>query len=263
MTKRIAGCALSVLLIFSATAFAQSDPKQPKQKDKTRWGVSVGFGPNWVVDERDKLGNLFFDPTGGDDNLPSGEGSQVNITGHEFRVGVARGRELGGDWEVSFLHRKIDDGSTVGKLETNCGTYQTGPNTSTNICTLQGTRNVYRGAAMMGLEVNKFFALATIKKRVQLGLNLGIGIAKFTGQADRTVDQGVVFQNFKPVIAPPVMSVVNASDLFNMSKVATGKFQFSVAGILPGSIKVRADIGYAFPGIIMFGITGNYLFGHR
>jgi len=263
MVKKIVGCFLGVSLICSATAFAQSDSKA-KVKDKTRWGVSVGFGPNWVVDDRDKLGNLFFDPTGGNDDLPEGgDAGKVNITGHEFRVGVARGRELGSEWAVSFLYRKIDDGSTVGTLETNCNTYPTGPNTTTNICALEGTKSVYRGAGMMGLEVNKFFALATIKKHVQLGLNLGIGIAKFTGQADQTSYQGVVFQNNKPVVAPPVTSVVDAADLFAMSKVVTGKFAFAVAGILPGSIKVRADIGYAFPGIIMFGITGTYLFGHR
>jgi hypothetical protein len=262
MVKRVVCCVFSASLLFTATAFAQSTPKE---KDKTRWGVSVGFGPNWVVDDRDKLGQLFFDPTGGDDNLPEGgDAGKVNITGHEFRVGVARGRELGGDWAVSFLYRKIDDGSTVGTFETQCNDFPTGPNTPpTHICALQGTKNVYRGAAMMGLEVNKFIAFATIKKRVQIGLNLGIGIAKFTGEADRTVREGGVVQNNKPVIAAPVTSVVNAADIFAMSKVATGKFQFSVAGILPGSIKVRADIGYAFPGIIMFGITGNYLFGHR
>jgi opacity protein-like surface antigen len=214
MVKRIICCAFSASLLFTATAFAQSTPKE---KDKTRWGVSVGFGPNWTVDERDKLGTLFFDDGGDSDS------AHVNITGYEFRVGVARGRELGGDWEVSFVRRKIDDGSTVGEFVTECNDYFSPPNKTTHLCAATGTKNVYRGASLMGIEVNKFFAFVTIKKRVQVGLNLGIGVAQFHGVADRT-ERGVIYDGTKPpVVATPVTSVVDAKDLFVMKNVATGK----------------------------------------
>src|SRR5262245_34537088 len=112
MMKRVAGLALTLVLVFAATAFAQNE----KKKDKTRWGVTAGFSPDWVVDKRDALGSIFFQ-AGGD-----GDSGKVSITGSEFRVGVARGRELGSDWAVTFVRRGIDDGSTVGELEQNCNT---------------------------------------------------------------------------------------------------------------------------------------------
>ena len=221
--------------------------------------MSVGFSPDWVADDRDKVGQLFFDS--------GGESSKVNITGYEFRVGVVRGRELGGDWAVSFFRRKVDDGSTLGEVQTTCQTFTFVTPAKTRR-SLEGTKNVYRGASLMGLEVNKFIAFATIHKRVQIGLNLGIGIGQWHGVADRSEYNAFFFPPFPPggvILDPnsPVHSVVDAKDLYSMKNVATGKIQFSVAVILPKSFKIRMDTGYTIPGLMLFSITGNYLFGHR
>lgn len=259
MMKRVAGLALTLSFVFAATAFAQA--KEPK--DKTRWGFTVGWSPNWKVDEGDKLGSMFFQPGVDED------GGNVNITGYEFRVGVARGRELGGDWAVTFVRRKIDDGSTVGKAEQNCQTFTVPPfppGNSKTLCALEGARSTYHGASLMGLEVNKFFAFATIKKRVQIGMNLAIGVAQMHGQAQEAVYNAFQFlPNGNVIVDPnsPVIATIDAKDTLAMHNQAIGKVMFSVAGLLGHGIKVRMDTGYAFPGIMTLGLTGVYLFGHR
>jgi hypothetical protein len=263
MTKRIVGCFLGASLIFSATAFGQSDPNA-KVKDKTRWGVTSGFSPDWKVDEGDKLGSLFFKPGADSDS------GNVNITGYEFRIGMARGRELGGDWAVTFVRRRIDDGSTVGKVEQTCQEFTVPPfppGTKKTLCGVEGTKGTYHDASMMGIEVNKFFAFATIKKRVQIGMNLGIGVTMLHGTADVVEYTPFIFQPNGNVIVNPnppgAPSTIPAADTFSMKNAAIGKVQFSVAGILPGSIKIRLDTGYAFPGMMLFSLTGTYFFGHR
>jgi len=259
MTKRVAGVALTLSFVFAASAFAQ-DPKQPKPKDKTRWGVTAGFSPDWIVDKRDKLGDSFFNT--GDD------AQTVNITGYEFRVGVARGRELGSDWAVTFVRRRIDDGSTLGSVESICETHNVPPfptGASRPLCALEGRKTTYHDASLMGLEINKFFAFATIKKRVQIGMNLAIGVAQMHGTAEVDKYNAFLFPNGNFIVDPnsPTHSTVDAKDTISMHNQVLGKVMFSVAGILPGSIKLRFDTGWTFPGIMHFSLTGTHFFGHR
>jgi hypothetical protein len=42
------------------------------------------------------------------------------IAGSEFRIGFVRGRMLGGDWGVSYVRKRVDDGSYEESLGDTC-----------------------------------------------------------------------------------------------------------------------------------------------
>src|SRR5262245_54424375 len=89
-------CAVSLALLALAClpcsqAFAQ--PKPPSS-----WGVSVGIVPKWESSGSiKKLATLIFTEDNG----------EIDLRGSEFRIGLARGRWLGGGWEVSLVQKKF------------------------------------------------------------------------------------------------------------------------------------------------------------
>jgi len=216
-----------VCLLSATPVFAQ---------DKSHWGVEVRFTPNWEVPAT--FEDLF-------------EAQPVVIDGSEFRIGIIRGKDLGGDWGVSFVKRKIDDGSHLGAgLELECS----GPPFP---CFRTGDDYVYKDAQMTGVFVHKFTPFVTIKKHLQIGLVYGGGIASFRGTATHTgFGQGGNGDGTTDLV-----ETVDAKDTFVIEQMPLGDVEIAVAGIIAPGLKVRASGGISFPGKHTFAITINYLIG--
>jgi hypothetical protein len=130
------------------------------------WGVIGSVTPTWNRASSlgmDRLAVLLFDA------------DTVDLKGSEFTIGIARGRDLGGDWGVSFLRKRVNDGSRVESLEQFC---------ESGKCFTQGESRITRNVVLNGLEVHKFVPFGTIKRRVQIGLNVGFGFGSLSGESE-------------------------------------------------------------------------------
>lgn len=68
--------------LFVITLCVSLVPVASSAQDRSHWGVVGSVTPNWKVPTR--LENLF--------------GGTLDIKGSDLTIGVARGRDLGGDW---------------------------------------------------------------------------------------------------------------------------------------------------------------------
>ena len=154
--------ALVGLCLFTSPVHAQN---------ASHWGVVGGFVPLWkTTSSVEKLGTLVF----ADDAVEL-------LKGSEFRIGIARGRILSGDWGVSFI-RKNFDGQNPSTAEEGRGC-QGGSTPGGPVILSCTTSNVVLtpdDLQISGVEVHKFIAFATIQERVQIGLNVagGVGVGR-------------------------------------------------------------------------------------
>ena len=119
------------------------------QIDDTSWGITGGVSPRWSMPGT-LLADLF-------------DASTLDVKGPEFRVGVIRGTTLGGEWGVSLIHKRLSKESTI-EIEG-----------SNDLLTV-----IADDAELIGVEVHRFFPFARAG-RVQIGVNLGGGIAQLRG----------------------------------------------------------------------------------
>jgi hypothetical protein len=233
--RRIAAL-VALGLFFAAHASAQ----------ESSWGVSGSFVPSWTVPRDNALSKAMF----GADTL--------DIAGSEFRVGFVRGRMLGGDWGVSFVRRKLKDGSTISSDLYNDPQLP---------ALTQGEFTTLRNVELKGVEVHKFTPFGTIAKRVQIGLLFGGGIASSKGELDtRTVSVDYRFSGNQMVMIPvETRETLDAKELVfpGNGLVPLGRLEVAVAGIVAPGLKVRASGGMAFPGMHTFSIAGVYLIGAK
>ena len=193
------------------------------QDRRSHWGLTVGFSPRWATAEvldttLEKLWN----------------GSSIDFSGSELRAGFVRGSELGGDAGVSFVRRRLDDGS--GFVEHD------------------GVRYATRGVIVSGVEAHKFTSFGTIRDRVQIGLDYGAGVGLlFDGAVDATAADGAALD----------VSARDALDLRGIGVAPIGRVELAVAVIAAPGLKVRAKGGVNFPGVQTFSVSVNYLFGAR
>lgn len=234
--RRIAS--LIAVFVFFVVAAASAQ--------ESSWGVSGSFVPSWTVPGDNAVFKAMFNA------------DSVDITGSEFRVGFVRGRMLGGDWGVSFVRRKLKDGSTL-----SAGLY-TDPELPG---VEQGDFTTLRNVDITGVEVHKFSPFGTIANRVQIGLVFGGGIGSSKGQLDtRTVSVDYTFVGNRMVSTPvETKTTLDAKELVfpGNGLVPLGRLEIAVAGIVARGLKVRASGGLAFPGMQTFSITGVYLIGAR
>lgn len=231
---RIASFVVSVCLA-GAPAFAQ----------ESSWGVSASIVPTWTVPNDHALFKAMFDA------------ESVDITGSEFRIGFVRGRMLSGDWGVSFVRRKLKDGSTVSDLYTD----DFAPNIE------QGELRTLRNVEITGVEVHKFSPFATIKQRAQIGLVFGGGIGSSKGELDtRNVQVNQRFVNNRMELERvETRETTDAKELVfpGNGLVPLGRLEVAVAGLVAPGLKVRASGGLSFPGTHSFSIAGVYLIGAK
>ena len=248
-------CAL--FLTVPTLSFAQAPQVPPVDFD--RWGVQVSFTPKFEMNGGggaiDKLAEVMFES--GDLGL--------DLSGGDFRIGLVRGRRLGGEWGVSYVHRSFDEDSTQGGVETSCST-----NTFNNVtfCNTFGTEYLYtRGISLDGIEVNKLINFVTIRNIVQIGVDIagGVGWMKGTAIQRDTESQGDFSGNPPPgstIIFPITVTEteVPAADLMTIDPALIGRVELAVGVIVAPQVKVRLSGGLNIPGSQLFSITGAFFF---
>lgn len=228
-----------VACLFPAAATAQN---------ASHWGVVVSFAPEHSWKVIPKMTEFLFDP-----------GENVDVRSSDFRIGIARGRDLGGDWGVSYVRRNIADGSRFENTTEICSG-------NTQCVTALSEFALTRGVTQIGVEAHKFIPFVTIKRRVQVGLNVAGGVSKFEGNVE--------FHEFNfdfsgDPRSPQFGRRVEAVSTRPMSEIPTfspfpfGKVEAAVGVILAPGVKIRGSGGFDFPGYTMFSITGVFLFGAR
>ncbi len=106
-----------VLLVSSAPASAQS-------ANPSSWGVVGSFVPKWYVPSfLEPLAALHFS----EDDMSI---EDQDLKGTEFRIGIARGRALSGDWGVSYVRRTFDESTVSGINGTVAPAGAVGPSSS-------------------------------------------------------------------------------------------------------------------------------------
>ena len=225
---------LSLLASFAVVTAASA-------QDKSSWGVSGSLVPTWTVPS--KLSTMF--------------GDDVVISGSDFSVGIVRGRELSGDWGVSFVRQRWNDGSHVSDVSLDCQSF-------TNGCFQSGTSYATSKVQLSGVKLHKFVPFGTIKQRVQIGLNVAGGIGYVSGNV-KSDEYGInqSFVNNRNVgTQTHSTSVLLARDEI-ASRLPLGDLQLAVAFLTVPGLKVRAAGGVNFPGTTSFTLTGVYFFGGK
>ncbi|MBI1874934.1 MAG: hypothetical protein HYS05_13750 [Acidobacteria bacterium] len=218
-----------VACVFPAGASAQDQG--------SHWGVSGTVVPLWKVPTA--LGQVM-------------KADQIDFTGSELRVGVARGRDLGGDWGVSFVRKTVKDGSRVVQHKENAP-----------------GNNFYltQGVALTGVEAYKFVPFTTIRQRVQIGMNFGGGVATFRGSVE-SHEQKQSF-TFDPATQRGTVTYREVVEMHDISKevdikvLPLARVEAAVAVLVAPGLKVRGTGGFNFPGYQVASVSLVYLFGAR
>ena len=239
LRRSLLPCSLAFLLMAAtaAPAFAQAGSEPPSS-----WGVFVNFAPSWT-------GNSTFTEI----FLMEGEGT---VEGSDFSIGLARGKTLGGHWGVGYTRKKYKDGTTLVASES--GSEGNSSYTSTETLVF---RNVYLDA----IEFFSFIPFATIKKRVQVGLNVGGGAGFPKGTIDQTFVQS---STFTPPTGPPQTQTSTESESGPAKDYIFGiqpLFRLEIVGafiVAPGA-KVTVGGGLNAPSMFAFSIGAVYLIGAK
>jgi hypothetical protein len=217
-------------------------PTAALAQDTSHWGVAASFVPEWTVPSNFKI--LF-------------DAEEVDVRGTDFSIGIARGRTLGGDWNLSYIRRTLKEGSTTSDVSVECGFFSNG-------CFQDGTVRTVRNATLSGIQAVKFINFATIKGRVQIGMNLGGGVGTLEGELEeREFSAEFVSSSNAGSIGRQreEVSIVPAKELFMLSTVPLGIVEIAAGVILAPGVKLRVAGGLNFPGSSKFSVTGVYLIG--
>jgi hypothetical protein len=191
------------------------------------------------------------------------DAQSIDYEGSEFRIGLLRGSDLGGDWSVTYLQKNVKDTSVIDS------TYS-GDFSGTGVPLRQGSLYLIgesnKPVKVRGIEGQKFSPLATIKNRAQIGLIFGGGIGWYQGTMtehafDVDFAQGPPPTYRQIVTQTETVNQVEAKDIFQLEFVPLAKVELAAAAILAPGLKVRVSGGFNFPGTQVFSITVNYLFG--
>ena len=213
------GCAaalcLGCLLMMPVRADAQIDD--------TSWGITGGVSPRWTIP-----GTLFADLF---------DASTLDVKGPEFRVGIIRGTTLGGEWGVSLIHKRLSKESTI-EIEG-----------SNDLLTV-----IADDAELIGVEVQRFFPFARAG-RVQIGVNLGGGIAQLRGFVTG-VQLGATSSSFS--LPFPEAFVVAGREI---DWLPLGRAELGAATIIGERLKIRVSGGFNMPGFQVISFSFSYLLG--
>jgi hypothetical protein len=194
------------------------------QIDDTSWGITGGFSPQWSV-PGGVLADLF-------------DASDLDVKGPEFRLGVIRGTTLGGEWGISLIHKRLSRESTIA-IE--------GSDSLVNV--------VADDAEMLGVEVHRFFPFGTIGNRVQLGVNLGGGIAQLRGFVT-----GAYVSATQANFTLPFSEAFEVTDR-EIDYLPIGRAEIAAAVLAGERLKVRFSGGFNMPGFQVFSVSFSYLLG--
>ena len=124
--------------------------------------------------------------------------------------------------------------------------------------------------AFNGLELHKFVPWFTIKRRAQIGMNLGIGAMMVSG-GTVTKTSTVTSSVFDPSTRQHSLTTTQSASTFDgkgfledlgvPSILPLAKVELALTGILARNFKVRASGGLNLPGVQRFSISAIYLLG--
>jgi hypothetical protein len=234
---------LVVLLASATDVFAQN----------SHWGVGVSATPSWQITERVR-------------SLLADEGDVLNIEGSEFTIGAVRGSTLGGDISINFVRKPWKDGLGVSSDTTDCFTFNP---SQPQVCLRDREQNFFDKVMLNGVEFDWFFAprFGRIKNVVQIGANIGGGIAKMSGSIRKVEDRQ------EPVFLPgpgggTVQLRNNHTEETNkaedelLAMFPLAKIELMGAIIATPAVKIKVAGGLNFPGS-GFRVMGVYLFGAK
>jgi len=236
---------VSALVVFQVVTAGSAEA----QSATPRWGVTGTFVPTWNV-----LSDL---------KIMWNDAQSIDYKGSEFRIGLLRGSDLGGDWSVTYLQKNVKQESIIDATET-FDAFGTG------VPVRQGSLYLIEPAnqpvKIRGIEGQRFSPLATIKNRAQIGLVFGGGIGWYQGtMTEHAFDVETSFgppPNFGPTVTQTeTITEVQAKDVYVLEFVPFGRIEVAAAAILAPGLKVRVSGGFNFPATQVFSITVNYLFG--
>lgn len=230
-------------------AFACLVPVAASAQDSSHWGVVVSVSPQHSWRTIPKVTEYLFDP---------GETADVQST--DFRIGIARGRDLGGDWGVSYVRKNVEDNS---RFENSTELCVNNAPCTTEVSAFALTRSL----TLSGVEGHKFVPFVTLARRVQVGMNFAGGVAKWEGDVELHEFASV------PVFDPrsnqfsfrrdEQVSTRSAKEIVSFSPWVFGKVELAGAAVLAPGFKVRVSGGFDFPGYTVFSVTGVVLLGAR
>jgi hypothetical protein len=246
--RAVVVCAI-VGLTVPSYALAQAQTKPSKPPKNPHWAASFSVTPSWKIAP--------FLATGLGD-----EGSPVDFRGSEWTIGFGRGSRRGGDWGVSYVRKPFKDGVIQTEHDTNCFT----PFNQPQLCATSTNVHTFNKVLLSGVEVHWFIPVATIKNRVQIGINFGGGAANFKGTV-HSVEDGQDIQ-FVPgpgggtnVLVPfhteedkPV-----AEELIKTFPLIKVEVQGAI--ILSSAFKIKVGGGLNFPASNSFRVAAVYLIG--
>lgn len=194
------------------------------QIDDPSWGVTAGISPQWSI-PGEWLAGLF-------------DAQTIDVKGPEFRLGIVRGTTLGGEWGVSLVHKRLSRESTVAVEASN------------DLLIV-----VADDAELLGVEVHRFYPFARAGDKVQIGLNLGGGIAQLRGYVTGTY-----------VGATPTDFTLPFSDVLAVTErqidwTPIGRVELAVATLVGERLKVRVSGGFNMPGFQVVSLSFSYLLG--
>ena len=234
----------TVLLRSLVAAAVLVGGSHPVLAQDSSWGVIGGLTPTWRVPDN-AIKNLF-------------DARAVDLSGSEFRIGIVRGKEFGGDWGVSLVQKKFKEGSTV----TRRADYDLeGQGTFPAILGFTTT-----DTSLLGVELHKYANFATIRDRVQIGMIFGGGIGQLRGTVNRhaevfvnTGSEGQI-ENFSESVAATELFAPLG---FEIEYVPLFRTELAATGIVAPGLKVRASGGFNMPGTQVFSLSAIYFFGPR
>ena len=194
------------------------------QIDDPSWGLTAGFSPQWSI-PGEWLAGLF-------------DATTLDVKGPEFRLGIIRGTTLGGEWGVSLIHKRLAKESTVA-IEG-----------SDDLLTV-----VADDAELLGVEVHRFIPLARAGERVQIGLNLGGGIAQLRGFVSGTFIDATSTDFTVPF--PDALAVTGRQ----IDWMPLGRAELAIATLVGERLKVRVSGGFNMPGFQVASVSFSYLLG--
>ena len=216
---------IGALLAGSSTPAAA---QQQSEDQKSHWGISFGADPSWRVPSSGALRKLVSDAR------------TVDVSGKDIKVGIVRGRDLGGYWGVFLFSRSIGNGSMTDDVQQACfGQPVT--------CYPAGFRYVAKDVSMLGVLFEKNVPFVTIKRRVQVGITLDGGAASVKGSAESHS-----FQIANTPTGPSpieVVSQVPGAQFFSggLTTQPVGGVEVTGAAILAPGLKVLAGWGLNYP----------------
>ena len=194
------------------------------QIDDTSWGITAGISPRWSMPGT-LLAELF-------------DATTLDVKGPEFRVGVIRGTTLGGEWGVSFIHKRLSKESTLA---------------------IEGSDDVLLvvadDAELLGLEVHRFFPFARAGEHVQVGANLGGGIAQLRGFVTGSY-RGITSTDFTLRFSEAFVAAGREIDWLPLARA-----ELAAAALVGERLKIRVSGGFNMPGFQVVSLSFSYLLG--